>query len=67
MSHKKELPWSLSFRLMESLTLKGLTFQGFWAQRPYSTRIFGYFDAQGYGEFRLQGVLVLSRDLGLRV
>ena len=32
------------FRL---ITLKGLIFTGFWAQRPYYIRLLGYFDAKG--------------------
>ena len=30
-----------------SLTRKGLTCSGFWAQRPYYIRLFGYSDAKG--------------------
>ena len=29
------------------ITLKGLIFAGFWAQRPYYVRLLGYFDAKG--------------------
>ena len=34
-----------------TLTLEGLIFQGFWAQRPYDTRLCGYFDAKGNERF----------------
>ena len=32
-----------------SLSIEGLIFQGFWAQRPYYIRLLGYFDAKGVG------------------
>ena len=34
-----------------SLTLKGLMFQGVWAQIPYYIRLLGYFDAKGMGGY----------------
>ena len=33
-----------------ALTLQGLLFEGFWAQRPYYVRLVGYVDAQGGGQ-----------------
>ena len=41
--------WGLGFRVwgLGSLTLTGLIFSGFWAQRPHIVRLLGDFDAKG--------------------
>ena len=42
----------MALPVVDSLSIEGLIFQGFWVQRPYYIRLLCYFDAKGLGLHR---------------